>query len=143
VEAGRLTSRPLRRDRRGEEAAMIATFVATVRLVRMLGRALADPATRGIVFLAGAILLIGTVFYANAEGWRWLDALYFSVITLTTIGFGDVVPTSDGAKLFTVVYSLVGIGIIAAFVTSLALFARDDAAVRPERLIRRRRRTDE
>jgi voltage-gated potassium channel len=105
---------------------VIATFVATVRLVRMLGRALADPATRGVVLLAAVTLLIGTVFYANAEGWRWLDALYFSVITLTTIGYGDLVPATDAGKLFTIVYTLVGIGVIAAFVTSLAVTVRAD-----------------
>jgi voltage-gated potassium channel len=122
---------------------VIVTVTAVVRLLRALGRALRDPASRGIVLLAVLVLAGGTICYVRVEGWSVVDALYFSVITLTTIGFGDVVPTSDGAKLFTVVYSLVGIGIIAAFVTSLALFARDDAAVRPERLIRRRRRTDE
>lgn len=104
---------------------MIATFVATLRLLRAMGRAFADPATRGVVLLALTTLLMGTVFYANAEGWRTLDALYFSVVTLTTIGYGDLAPVTDGAKVFTILYSLVGIGIIAAFVTSLAVHVRD------------------
>jgi voltage-gated potassium channel len=103
---------------------MIVTFFATVRLLRALGRAVADPATRGLVVLAAITLLIGTLYYANAEGWRLLDALYFSVVTLTTIGFGDLAPTTDGAKVFTIVYSFVGIGIIAAFITSLAVNVR-------------------
>jgi voltage-gated potassium channel len=105
---------------------VIATFVATMRLLRAIGRALGDPAARGIVVLALGTLSLGTVFYVNAEGWRWLDALYFSVVTLTTIGYGDLVPVTDGGKVFTIVYSLVGIGIIAAFVTSLAVSVRDD-----------------
>jgi voltage-gated potassium channel len=105
---------------------VIATFVATIRLLRAIGRALGDPATRGVVILALGTLLIGTIYYASAEGWRLLDALYFSVVTLTTIGYGDLAPTTDGAKVFTIVYSLVGIGIIAAFVTSLAVNVRAD-----------------
>jgi voltage-gated potassium channel len=116
---------------------MIVTFFATVRLLRALGRAVADPATRGLVVLAAITLLIGTLYYANAEGWRLLDALYFSVVTLTTIGFGDLAPTTDGAKVFTIVYSFVGIGIIAAFITSLAVNVRDH---REQRLTDSRRR---
>lgn len=109
---------------------MIATFVATVRLLKALARAVADPATRGLVLLAVLTLVSGTVFYSSVEGWGVLDALYFSVVTLTTIGYGDLAVTTDAAKVFTIVYSLVGIGVIAAFVTSLALFARDDFAAR-------------
>jgi voltage-gated potassium channel len=104
---------------------VIATIVATLQLFRALGRALADPATRGVVFLAATTLAIGTFFYANTEGWRLLDALYFSVVTLTTIGYGDLAVTTDAGKVFTIVYSLVGIGIIAAFVTSLAVSVRE------------------
>ena len=107
---------------------MIATVLATARLLRVLGRTLLDPATRGLVLLALGTLGIGTAFYARVEGWTVVDALYFSDVTLTTSGFGDLTPSSDGAKIFTIVYSLVGIGIIAAFVTSLAVFTRDNAA---------------
>lgn len=119
---------------------MIATFVATLELLRAMGRGVADPATRGVVFLALTTLAIGTVFYANAEGWRLLDALYFSVVTLTTIGYGDLAPVTDGAKVFTIVYSLVGIGIIAAFVTSVAVNVRDhrDGRHLPGARVRRR-----
>jgi voltage-gated potassium channel len=106
---------------------VIVTILATVRLLRTLARALLDPATRGLVVLAGLTLLFGTVFYARVEGWRLLDALYFSVVTLTTIGYGDLAPTTDAGKLFTIAYTLLGIGVIAAFVTSLAVHARRDA----------------
>jgi voltage-gated potassium channel len=105
---------------------VVVTIAALARLLRTLGRAIADPATRGIVVLALLVLAGGTVYYARIEGWTVVDALYFSVVTLTTIGFGDLVPTTDATKLFTVVYSLVGIGIIASFVASLAVFARSD-----------------
>jgi voltage-gated potassium channel len=107
---------------------VLATVLATARLLRAIVRALADPATRGVVVLAGLTLASGTLFYARAEGWSLLDALYFSVVTLTTIGYGDLAVTSDGAKVFTIVYSLVGIGIIATFVASLAITTRSDTA---------------
>jgi voltage-gated potassium channel len=112
---------------------VIVTIAAVARLLRTMARAVADPATRGIVVLALSVLAGGTAFYVRVEGWSVVDALYFCVVTLTTIGFGDLVPTTAFSRLFTVVYSLVGIGIIAAFVTSLALFARADGPVRPTR----------
>ena len=49
--------------------------------------------------------------YHNIEGWRWLDSVYFTIITSTTIGFGDIAPLTDLGKMFTIFVSLVGIGI--------------------------------
>lgn len=46
------------------------------------------------------VLLFGTIFHHFSEGFRWIDALYFSVITLTTVGFGDFTPSTDLGKVF-------------------------------------------
>ena len=75
----------------------------------------------GILTLVALLtLVVGTVFYRFAESWAWLDSLYFSVITLTTVGFGDLAPTTGISKLFTVFYVFIGIGIILGFVNLLA-----------------------
>jgi len=83
-----------------------------------------DP--EGKVLLAGAatMVAVGTVVYHVLEGWSFLDSLYFSVVTLATVGFGDLTPTTDLAKLFTVGYITVGIGIVAAFASELTKFRR-------------------
>ena len=65
-----------------------------------------------------SILSIGTVFYHFAEGFRWLDALYFSVIALTTAGFGDLTPVTDLGKAFTIVYMITGFGIMLNFLNA-------------------------
>jgi len=65
------------------------------------------------------IILTGTIFYHLAEGLRWIDALYFSVITITTVGYGDFSPQTDVGKLFTIVYILNGIGIIFGFINAI------------------------
>lgn len=91
--------------------------------------------------LAGAALglvAIATVVYRILEDWSWVDSLYFSVVAISTVGFGDLVPTSDGAKLFTVAYIIVGISIF-------AVFLRETSARRASRRKSRRRkeRSDE
>jgi voltage-gated potassium channel len=79
-----------------------------------------DADFRALVFLVFLTFLIGTVFYSVQEGWGLIDAFYFSVTTLTTVGFGDPAPTTSVGKLFTVFYILSGLGLIAAFVNAIA-----------------------
>jgi hypothetical protein len=86
-----------------------------------------DPEGKILLGTAITTIAVGTVVYMFLEGWDWIDALYFSVVTLATVGFGDLHPTTDLAKLFTVVYILTGVGIIAGFVSEVARRRRDRA----------------
>jgi hypothetical protein len=79
-----------------------------------------DPDFRGLAVAVGGLLGSGTIFYMLIENWSFIDALYFSTIILTTIGLGDGSPDSDVAKLFTVAYALIGIGVLVAFGTAFA-----------------------
>ena len=74
---------------------------------------------RAIAGVSFVTIGIGTVFYHLIEHMRWLDSLYFSVMTLTTVGFGDFAPKTDIGKLFTVGYVIFGVGIIAALANNL------------------------
>lgn len=74
------------------------------------------------VGLAVIIMLsIGTLFYHNIENLRYLDALYMSAMTLTTVGFGDFAPKTDIGKLFTVLYVFSGVGIMGSYLTTIAM----------------------
>lgn len=75
-----------------------------------------DRESAPIFIWAGVALLIGVLVYHWLEGWSLLDALYFCVVTLSTIGYGDLTPTTPLAKLFTVVYVINGIGILLALI---------------------------
>lgn len=66
------------------------------------------------------VLAAGTTFYAQVEGWSIVDSLYFSVMTITTVGYGDLHPTTSASKLFTVVYVFIGIGLGLYVITTFA-----------------------
>lgn len=75
-------------------------------------------ARRVYPILAGAlvfILALGTVVYHYVEGWSWVDAFYFSAVAGSTVGFGDLSPTTNGSKLFTVLYIFSAMAIITTF----------------------------
>jgi len=80
---------------------------------------LEDDEYRQLLYTTLAILGLGTVVYRYLEGWTWIDSLYFSVITLTTVGYGDFSPVTDAGKLFTIFYILVGIGILLSFIEAV------------------------
>ena len=75
-----------------------------------------ENAYRLLAAAAVALLVVGTVMYRLLEGWSWVDAFYFSAIAVTTVGFGDLVPTTNASKLFTVLYVFTGIAIITTYV---------------------------
>ena len=93
---------------------MIEFFLTTFRLIR------SNPQFRSLLFLVLLMLLAGTVFYSLEEGWSVVDAFYFSVTTLTTVGLGDLTPQTTLGKLFTVVYIFAGLGIIVGFIDTVA-----------------------
>ncbi len=72
-----------------------------------------------LLVLVILMLIIGVLFYHFFESMSFVDALYFSVITLTTVGYGDIVPHTSLGKLFTVAYIFVGLGLIFAFINKL------------------------
>jgi hypothetical protein len=99
---------------------MLSFALAFGRLYRVVRVGITDPEFRALLAGAIGVLVAGTVFYMVEEGWGFVDALYFCVTTLTTIGFGDPTPTTALSKLFTIVYVVVGIGLIASFIATIA-----------------------
>lgn len=100
---------------------MLVSFVLILsQFWRALSIASKDAEFRVLAIIVGALLLIGTSFYHQVEGWGWLDSLYFCVITLTTVGYGDFSPHTAAGKVFTMLYLLLGIGTLVAVLTRLA-----------------------
>jgi ABC-type transport system involved in cytochrome c biogenesis permease subunit len=96
-------------------------FLSALRGLRLAVVAVwRDPETKALPVIVGLLLLAGTGFYWAAEGWTPIQSLYFSVITLTTVGYGDLSPTSDYSRFFTIVYLFVGLGVLVAFTSAVA-----------------------
>ena len=74
----------------------------------------------GIISAIIILFAIGTATYHNLEGWNAVDSFYFTGMTLTTVGYGDLHPTTDASKLFTVFFSLAGIGAVFLTLTVIA-----------------------
>ena len=61
-------------------------------------------------------------------GWFGLDSIYFSVVTISTVGFGDFSPETAAGKIFTMVYIIVGLGVFVTAATTVAdtILSQDD-----------------
>lgn len=114
---------------------MLAFLVVFRRFWLALRRSWAEPQFRGLLYLTILLLVAGMFFYHRVEGWTLLNALYFSVLTLTTVGYGDFSPHTNVGRIFTIFYVLVGLGIVLALLSQIASGAMADRA---DRLRRRR-----
>lgn len=99
---------------------MLPLLFTLRQFLRAFRYAWRDPAFPFLALVTGGMLAAGTVFYHFVEDWRWLDSLYFSVITLATVGYGDFSPQTDLGKVFTMFYVFIGIGLLVAVFTRLA-----------------------
>ena len=98
----------------------LRAFVNVRRLFHGFTHALRQPEVQGVAQLALVLILIATLFYWLVEGWSLLDAAYFSVVTIATVGYGDLAPHTALGKIFTIFYIFAGIGIFVPAATSVA-----------------------
>ena len=100
------------------------------RLFKGFWKAIRDPEVSGLLMLTMIVLAFGTIFYYFAEGWNIIDSLYFCVMTLTTIGYGDLFPTTEISKIFTILYVFLGLGLILSFINKLVTVAEDQYSMK-------------
>lgn len=79
---------------------------------------------RKLLFLLGLILItlcIGTIGYMLIEGWSALDSLFMTVITLSTIGYGESHPLNTDGRIFTILLIIFGTGVVGYGISSLTV----------------------
>ena len=99
---------------------MPAFLILFFRFFRSIWKGLKEPEFRSLLYWVLGFLVLGTWFYVKVEGWGVLDSLYFAVITLTTVGYGDFSPKTSAGKIFTMIYVMAGLGLLSGFVYLLA-----------------------
>ena len=62
------------------------------------------------LIIMAALIAIGSVGFHAIEGWGLLESVYVTVMTLTTVGYGDFAPQSRTGMLFTVALVAIGVG---------------------------------
>lgn len=68
------------------------------------------------------ITIIGTLGYKLIEGYTWVDALYMTVITISTVGFGEVEPLSQAGKLFTSFFVVINVGVLSYVLAAFSYY---------------------
>lgn len=94
-------------------------IAAILSFLRAIVFSFKDPEFRGLLVFVSLLLLGGTIFYHNVEGWSYLDSLYFCVVSLATVGYGDFAPKTAPGKIFTIFFLMLGIGVFLIFLNDL------------------------
>jgi len=87
-----------------------------VRFRQELGRVRGQVSVA--IGMAAGLILVGTVMFRHVMDLTWSEAFYFSVVTLTTVGYGDVTPDTDFQRVVVALYVLIGVTI---FVTAISI----------------------
>jgi len=102
---------------------MVSALLMLRRVALALRHAVREEEFLPVLGAGAALLITGTLAYALGEDWNVVDALYFSVSTLTTttVADPDLVLDSAWMKLFTILFQLVGIGILVEVLRRLGI----------------------
>lgn len=85
------------------------------------------------------LILVGTLVYSVLEGWTLFDSLYATIITITTVGYGDLSPQSQSGRIFAIFFTLVAIGLAGYAISSAtAVLFESQQRNREKRIFERR-----
>ena len=77
-----------------------------------------------ILFLLSYLLLGGLIFTLS-EGWDYATGIYFATVTMSTVGYGDIVPSTAGMRSVAVLYGLVGMTFISSKILTVMATLRE------------------
>ncbi len=77
-----------------------------------------------------AVFIIGTLGYMVIEGWSFIESLYMTVITISTVGYSEVYPLGESGQIFSIFLIVVGVGIMFYTVTLVAEYVAEVSSLR-------------
>lgn len=84
-----------------------------------------------VVYISLGIITIGSGLFSVAENMSFSDSLWWSVVTVTTVGYGDIYPQTAAGKMIASVLMLLGIGFIGILTSTITeYFSRKNEAIR-------------
>jgi hypothetical protein len=101
----------------------VISFILTLkRLVSAIFRLGKEPLFRTLLGTLAIIVLSGTLFYRQTEGWALLDSFYFAFVSLipTSVHTG-LIPEASLSKWFTMIYLVVGVGVMMMILIRMGL----------------------
>lgn len=83
---------------------------------------------KGLLFpfsILGGLIVFGSFGYMYIEGFSFLEALYMTIITIASVGFGEVRPLSENGRIFTIFLILINLGLFTYFISWLSRYFFD------------------
>jgi len=99
---------------------MISFLLTAKRLLSGIFYAFKLKNFQVLFFLIVLMLISGTLFFSKEEGLSIMDALYFCVVTLSTVGHPSFEPQTSLGKVFTMIYIIVGTGLFLGMMGHIA-----------------------
>jgi hypothetical protein len=95
-------------------------IVTYANLFGAIGAGFRAPKVLALMSVTALIACSGALVMGQLEDWRFTDALYFSIVSMATVGYGDFSPKTGLGKMFTIGFLFVGIGVFVLTVSTLA-----------------------
>ena len=98
-----------------------------------------ERAKRKILYalvMLGCVYVAGILTYHYTESWAWEDSIYFTTSTITTVGYGDLVPRTYYGRLATIPLMWIGIAVGFYFIYTLQEYGRTKAEARIEGVLK-------
>lgn len=86
------------------------------------GKAMTKVRIAALVSTLSLTIVGGTIFFRQVEKWSWIDSYFFSVVTLSTVGYGSLVPQTNAGKIGATIFIFLGLGVFAAVIQQIAQF---------------------
>ena len=102
-------------------------------------RKMISPAVRNLVISIISLIFISSVFYHYTEGWAWIDSVYVTILTITTVGHSTLIPSMVATKIYTSAVAFIGIAMVLTLFGIVSSHYVKIASEEEERLLKKRK----